>query len=134
MQHAEHQQMERKHILAVNSPPEFLDFVRGLLQDEHFNVTTTNYVPRTFDQIAGLKPDLLLIDLVAGFQAGWDLLEHLQEEALTRGIPVIVTSTDPFLLERAEAQRERFRSTRYIVKPLDIGELLAAVSDLIGSA
>jgi len=134
MRTAEQQQMARKHIFAVNSAPEFLDLVRELLQDEHFNVTTTNYVPRTFEQIAGLKPDLLLIDLVVGIEAGWDLLARLEAEALTQGTPVIVTSTDPALLERAEAQRKHFRSSRYLVKPLDLDVLLAAVGELIGEA
>src|SRR5215208_6732833 len=119
--------MERKHIFAVNSAPEFLDFVRELLQDEQFNVTTTNYVPRTYDQIAALQPDLLVIDLVVGIQAGWDLLERVQVEVLTRGIPVVVTSTDPGLLARAEAERKRFGGDRYIVKPLDLDTLLDAV-------
>jgi CheY-like chemotaxis protein len=133
-QNGEPQRMERKHIFAVNSAPEFLDLVRDLLQDEQFNVTTTNYVPRTFDQIAALQPDLLLVDLVVGIQAGWDLLERLQFEAITRGIPVVVTSTDPGLLKRAEAERERFGGDRYIVKPLDLDVLLEAISALIGQA
>jgi twitching motility two-component system response regulator PilG len=134
MQNAKPQQMMRQHIFAVNSSPEFLDLVRDLLQEEQFNVTTTNYVPRTFDQIAALQPDLLLVDLAVGLQAGWDLLERLQRDAITRGIPVVVTSTDSGLLERAEADRARFGGDRYIMKPLDLDVLLDAVRELIGEA
>ena len=85
MQSGESQQMERKHIFVIDGSPEFLDLLREFLQDEQFNVTTTNYVPKTFDQIAVLQPDLLIVDLVVRAQAGWDLLERLQVEALTRG-------------------------------------------------
>ncbi len=101
----ERRQMGRKHIFVVNGAPEFLNFVRELLQEEDYNVTTTNYVPRTFDQIEALGPDLLLIDLKVGKRAGWDLLEEIQASAITQGIPVVVTSTDPRLLERAEAEQ-----------------------------
>lgn len=50
----ETEQGRRQHILAVNGDPDFLNILRTLLQDERFNVTTTNYVPRTFAQIAAL--------------------------------------------------------------------------------
>lgn len=134
MGQAERRQMGRKHVFVVNGAPEFLNFVRELLQDEEYNVTTTNYVPETFDQIAVLAPDLLIIDLVVGIQAGWDLLDRLQAEAGTRGIPVIITSTAPNLLERAEADPGRYGGQRLVAKPFDIGVLLRAVEELIGEA
>ncbi|HEX2348902.1 MAG TPA: hypothetical protein VHI51_10765, partial [Ktedonobacterales bacterium] len=55
----ETRQGQRQHIFAVNHDPEFLDVMRMLLQDERYNVTTTNYVPRTWEQIAALQPSLL---------------------------------------------------------------------------
>ncbi|MEA2530872.1 MAG: hypothetical protein QOG89_2516, partial [Thermomicrobiales bacterium] len=81
-------QMARKHVFVVDSAGAFLSLARDLLQDEAYNVTTTNYVPRTFDQIAALGPDLLVVDLAVGQRAGWDLLEQLQAGALTHDIPV----------------------------------------------
>src|SRR5690349_20445088 len=101
----EHQLQEgRKHIFVINGAPEFLNLMRDLLQDERYNVTTTNFVPRSYEQIAALQPDALVIDVVTGQQAGWDLLERLHLEAATTGIPVIVVSTNPQLLERAREQ------------------------------
>ena len=70
----EQQQMARKHILMVNGVPEFLDFLRILFQEEGYNVTTTNFVPRTFDLIDALRPDIVIVDLVIGQEAGWSLL------------------------------------------------------------
>jgi CheY-like chemotaxis protein len=59
-------------------------------------------VPRTWDQIAALQPDLLVIDLSPLSRAGWDLLEQLHAQGVTGRIPIIVTSTDPGQLERVE--------------------------------
>jgi DNA-binding response OmpR family regulator len=130
----ERRQMARKHIFAVNGSPAFLDFVRELFQDEGYNVTTTNYVPRTFEQVAALQPDLLVVDLAVGIQAGWELLEQLQREAVTHNIPVIVTTTGgPDLLARVQAQ-QRYGGQRFVAKPFDLEELLAAVRELIGTA
>ena len=130
----EQQQMGRKHVFAINGHSDFLELVRELLEEERYNVTTTNFVPRTFDQIASLQPDLLIVDLVIGKQAGWDLLERLHAEAITQGIPVVITSTDPRLLERAQAEAARYGGQSVLAKPFDLDALLSAVADLIGRA
>jgi CheY-like chemotaxis protein len=134
MDASEQNQMRRRHVFAVNGHSEFLDAVRALLEEERYNVTTTNFVPRTFDQIAALDPDLLIVDLAVGLQAGWELLERLTLEAQTHDIPVIVVSTNPKYLRDVKADHARFGGQRFIAKPFDVDELLKAVDELIGSA
>jgi CheY-like chemotaxis protein len=124
----------RKHIFVVNGAPAFLNLMRDLLQDERYNVTTTNFVPRSYEQISALQPDALVIDVVLGQQAGWDLLERLHSDAATTGIPVIIVSTSPQLLERARDQADRFGTHRYLGKPFDLGEMLDTVKDVVGDA
>ena len=130
----EQERERRQHIFVVNGDPDFLNIVRALLQDVRYNVTTTNFVPRTFDQIAALQPALLVVDVVVGKQAGWDLLDQMQSAASTHDIPVIVISTDPRLLDRARANQGRYAAQRFLDKPMDLDALLAMVEDLIGTA
>ena len=127
-------QFGRKHVFCVNGAPEFLDLLRELLQDANYNVTTTNFVPLTHDQIMTAQPDVIIVDLVVGLRSGWDLLERLQHEIATRGIPVIVTSTTQSLLDQVEDEPERYGANRFIVKPFDIDALLSLVQELIGDA
>src|SRR5215216_5826392 len=110
-------QMQRQHIFVVNGSVDFLDVVRELLQDEHYNVTSTNFVPQTFEQIEIARPSLLIIDLIHGEMAGWDLLAELRHEAATRDIPVILASTSQQLLEKAETERVIWGGDRYLLKP-----------------
>ena len=131
---AERRQQDRKHIFAVNGASDFLDVVRMLFEEERYNVTTTNFVPKTFEQIVILEPNLVVIDLAVHAQAGWDLLERLHNDALTHGIPVIIVSTDPKLLERAQADFARYGGQRFIGKPFDIDDLIGAAEELIGKA
>src|SRR5215210_5808723 len=131
---AEPEQQARQHIFVVNGSPDFLDLMRVLLQDEHYNVTTTNFVPRTFEQVAALHPDLLILDLVAGQRAGWDLLERLHAAAATTGIPVLVVSTSPQLLDQARALTERYGGRAFVAKPFDLEAMLTEVQKLIGPA
>ena len=128
------EQMQRQHVFVVNGSVEFLDVVRELLQDEHYNVTTTNFIPRTFHQIETARPSLLVVDLCHGEQAGWDLLTALRQEAATRQIPVILVSTSKHYLERAEAEHVIWGGDRYLLKPFDLETLLHMIQDLIGSA
>jgi CheY-like chemotaxis protein len=127
-------QEARKHIFAINGSPEFLNIVRELFQEEAYNVTTTNYVPNSFDQIQALQPDALIVDIVIGQSAGWELLEQLHAGATTTGIPVLVLSTSPHLLQQAQEQAERYGNHRYLDKPLDVDALLTHIRDMIGEA
>lgn len=133
MDSAETSQMGRQHIFVVNGSPDFLDIVRELLQEEHYNVTTTNFVPKTFNQIEALEPSLLIIDLAVGINAGWELLEQLGRAASTRDIPVIVVSTSAAILNQVRDAPARFGGQRLLRKPFDLQELLSIVEELIGS-
>jgi CheY-like chemotaxis protein len=130
----ERSQMERKHIFCINGSSAFLDVVRALFEEEHYNITTTNFVPLTFDQILALKPDLLIVDVVYGVQAGWALLDRLTHDAATHPIPVIVTSTNHSLLERAETLAVPNGARLYLDMPFDIETILTMVHELIGTA
>jgi CheY-like chemotaxis protein len=130
----EQTQAARKHILGVNGHPPFLELLRGILQAAQYNVTTTNYVPQTFDQIVALQPALVIVDLVVFQVAGWELLERLHQEVATRGIPLLLTSTNPQLLERAQAEAAQYGIHPVLVCPFGIEDLLQAIEQLIGKA
>ena len=125
-------QEQRKHIFAINGSPEFLNLIRDLFQEEGYNVTTTNFVPNSFDQIHALQPDTLIVDIAVGQSAGWELLEQLHAGAATSGIPVLVLSTSPHLLGRAQEQAERYGTHRYLEKPFDVDALLRHIQEMIG--
>ena len=130
----EHAQRGRPHIFVVNGAPEFLNLMRELLQDEAYNVTTTNFVPATFAQIDTAQPDVLVLDLVVGQRAGWDLLERLHGEAATAGIPVIVVSTDTAHLTIAETLAARYGTVGLLRKPFDLDDMLALVATALARA
>ena len=127
-------QEQRKHIFAINGAPEFLNVIRDLFQDEGYNVTTTNFVPNSFEQIAALHPDALIVDIVVGQRAGWELLEQVNAEAATTGIPVLIVSTDPRLLERALEQATRYGQNRCLIKPFGLDEILGHIREMVGAA
>jgi chemosensory pili system protein ChpA (sensor histidine kinase/response regulator) len=128
------EQMGRQHVFVVNGSVEFLDVVRELLQEERYNVTTTNFVPRTFHQIETAHPSVLVVDLCHGEQAGWNLLAELRQEAATRQIPVILVSTSERLLTKAQDEHALWGGDRSLLKPFALEELLRSIQELIGAA
>jgi CheY-like chemotaxis protein len=126
--------MGRKHVYMLNGSPELFDVIRVLLQEEHYNVTTTNFVPLSFATIESAQPDLLLIDLALGEAAGWDLLEHLRAMASTRNIPIVLMSTSPRLLHQAHKHAATLAKDRYLGKPFDLAYLLRIIGEMIGTA
>src|SRR5687768_5022734 len=130
----DHDRENRPHVFAINASPEFLNIVRELFQGDGYNVTTTNFAPTSFAQIEALQPDALIIDVAIGQDAGWDLLEQLGADADTAGIPVLVVSTDPKLLARAEEQVARYGRHRFLAKPLDLEAMLTNIQEMIGDA
>lgn len=131
---ADQPQRGRKHIFCINASADHLSLLRDVLQDEHYHVTTSNFVPNSCDQIAALQPDLIIVDLAVTTEADWDLLERLQQDAATNAIPVLVMSTDQRLLDRAAAQQHRYGAERFVGKPFDIDDLLSMVESIIGKA
>jgi response regulator RpfG family c-di-GMP phosphodiesterase len=131
---ADRSQEQRKHVYAINGSAEFLNVIRELFQEEAYNVTTTNFVPASFAQVAAAQPDALIVDVAVGQDVGWELLEQLHADAATSGIPVLVVSTSPRLLETAREQAERYGTHRYLDKPLDLEAVLSHVREMIGEA
>lgn len=75
------------------------------------------------------RPDLVLLDLHLPDMSGEELLARLRADPATRHIPVVVLSADatPGQVERLLADGAR----AYLTKPLDIGEFLALVDDVL---
>ncbi len=126
---------KRKHVFAVNSSPDFLLIIRELLEDEGYAVTTCDFEPNVFTRIVMRQPEALIVDVVAGEPAGWDLLRRLHDEPATTGIPLLVTSTSPALLQQAEEQAAWYGSHGiFLTKPMDLDELLGTIRQMIGDA
>jgi len=129
------QRTPRKHVIAVNSSPDFLLIVREVLGDEGYAVSTSDFEPNVFTRIVMRHPDAVVIDMAPGESAGWDLLLRLHLEAKTTDIPVLVTSTSPALLEQALEEAARYGTNRsFLTKPMDLDELVRTIREMVGDA
>jgi CheY-like chemotaxis protein len=77
-------------------------------------------------------PKLILLDLNLPDMHGLEVIQQLQVNPATMGVPVIVLSADatPSQIERLLTAGAR----NYLTKPFDIDPFLAVVDDFVGSA
>jgi CheY-like chemotaxis protein len=81
-------------------------------------------------QIVIRRPDLVVVDLPYGGSRGWTLLSVLKGWR-TRGIPVIVVSTERNVLDRIRKEPESYRHVRACFhKPFDPDQLVETIDRL----
>lgn len=107
-------------VLLVEDDEAIRETLAEMLAEEGYRVSTAMHGAQALDHLTeGLRPRLILLDLMMPVMDGWQLLRVLHASAELRGIPVIVVS----------AARDKIPegARRYLPKPLDLDTLLAAV-------
>ena len=75
------------------------------------------------------RPNLILLDMHLPDISGLELLRHFKSDPDIASIPVIVVSADALGPQIDAAMAAG--ATRYLTKPVDVSELLAAIDDLL---
>jgi signal transduction histidine kinase/DNA-binding response OmpR family regulator len=115
-------------ILCVEDEPDTLRFLQLTFEDAGYEVL------RAVDHdtaIAGAKvarPDLICLDLCLPGKNGYEVLRSLRADPELAGVPVIVVS-----VTSEEAESVGCGAHRYLSKPVDADELMAAVHSLLSS-
>lgn len=111
--------------LVVEDDLDTLNAVVAVLERLALSVVTANNGEEAIRQLdRGLRPQLILIDLMLPKVSGWDLLQYLREQPELRQIPTVVMTGFP---------RENLRVAADVVlyKPVDYDRLITTVRNLI---
>ncbi len=118
--------MPQPTVLIVDDNPENLTVLGELLRDR-YKVRTATSGPRAL-QLAALEPlpDLVLLDVMMPAMNGFEVLERLRDDPLTRDIPVIFATA----MNAAEDELRGLvlGAVDYIAKPLRPPIVLARVN------
>ncbi len=79
-------------ILVVDDEPDIRLFLKTVLEDEGFNVTTADNGKHALDKIKEKKPDLISLDLVMPKMRGVKLLSYLQKNKNLANIPFLIVT------------------------------------------
>jgi DNA-binding response OmpR family regulator len=113
----------KKKILVVDDEPDILEFIQAMLEDEGYQVVTTEkgeYLEKLHN---GGLPGLILLDVLLSGKDGREIVKHLRQQEETKHIPVIMLSAHP----SAEGTARVAGADEFLPKPFDMGELLVLV-------
>jgi DNA-binding NtrC family response regulator len=121
---------EKAKILLVDDEPGMLRYIRTLLEVDDHNVETASTGEEALDRVEkGLKPDLVLLDLLMPGIDGLETLERLRK--LHPGTKVIMLSCVNDT--KKVVQAIRLGAADYITKPFQKAELDAVIDQCLGT-
>ena len=115
-----------ERILVVDDSDTERAIVTSRLEQHGYAVSTADDGTEGLRKLYGLKPDLVLLDVVMPGLTGWQVLERIREVS---DVPVI-------MLTSRDSEVERVRGLRggaddYVAKPFSSAELLARVEAVL---
>jgi DNA-binding response OmpR family regulator len=120
---------ERKpRIAVINDDTAFLDLMEELLEtEEGYDVSVCKEANNAYQFVKDWHPNLVILDVRVGHEEnGWQILELLTLDPVTRPIPVIVCSAALHSLAEHQPLLEQY-GCEMLAKPFDLDALLTKV-------
>lgn len=116
-----------KHVLVVDDEPDILEFLEVILEEEGYEVVTSQKAEFLEQLHNGGLPHLILLDVLLSGKDGREIVKYLKRNAETSSIPVIMFSAHPSAEETALAAG----ADDFLAKPFDIDVLLTKIEHFL---
>lgn len=114
---------ERLPVLVVDDDPDIRDTLREVIEAEGYLVATAPNGRAALEAlIEGLRPSLIVLDLMMPAMSGWDVLSAIRGDRALADIPVAVISA-------SGGRTPPPGATHFLRKPIDLDHLLDVVHD-----
>lgn len=114
-----------KRILVVDDDRTITVLIKKYLEKNGFDVTAMNEASEGLEYAMTRKPDLVILDVMMPIINGFNFCRLLKAEEASKDIPVIML-TSRNKLKDVEIGLE-MGAEAYLIKPLNIDELLKAI-------
>ncbi len=116
-------------VLVVDDNNNNLRLLTDILEDEDFEVFTSNSGMPVVDMARNLKPDVVLLDIMMPEMDGFEVCKALKEDNDLRDIPVIMVTAKADSKDLKNALE--IGAVDYIKKPIDEVEVIARVQSVL---
>ncbi|HEY3356918.1 MAG TPA: response regulator [Polyangia bacterium] len=111
-------------VLVIDDDFDIRLMIANILELEGFRVQSAANGLEAIRQLqSGLRPTLILLDLMMPVMNGWQFMDEQARDPALRGIPVVLVSGDERLADRAATAGV----AGYLRKPVDLDDLLRTV-------
>ncbi|MFZ3168683.1 MAG: response regulator [Candidatus Methanoperedens sp.] len=119
-----------KKVLVVDDEPDTLELVKLVLESGGFEAILANNGKEALAQIATVRPDLVLLDIMMPDMDGWDVFRKMKER--DPGIPIAILTAKAQNIDKLLGLHV-LKADDYITKPFGKNELISKVKRLIES-
>jgi excisionase family DNA binding protein len=116
-------------VLIVDDDERLREYVRVNLEMEGYTVQEAGSAEEGMEVLDGLRPDLVLLDVMMPQVDGWEMLQRMHDRHGVGSIPVVMFSGK---VDESEAgQAAKHGAQGFIGKPFDPHELIAQTKQLL---
>jgi DNA-binding response OmpR family regulator len=120
-----------KKVLVIDDEPEMLNLVKYTLEHAGFEVHTCDNGRQAWDEIAKVRPDVLVLDVMLPGIDGYSLQLKISQEPTTKDLPIVVLTA----LEPSKTLFQKFPQVQgFMTKPFKTEELLKTVQAAAGGS
>ena len=114
---------DRFPVLVVDDDPDIRDTLREVIEAEGFAVVCAADGQKALEALdRGLRPSLVVLDLMMPLMSGWELLAAIRAERALADLPVAVISA-------SGGRASPPGATCFLQKPIDLDTLIELVRD-----
>jgi len=111
-------------VLVVDDDVDIREAVQFVLEDAGYEVVCAGNGREALSALQdGLRPSLIVLDLMMPVMSGWEFREHVLRDPSLRAIPVVVVTGDPTAMHRADD----LAAAAILCKPFDVSALIEVV-------
>lgn len=118
-----------KTVLIVDDEFDLTSTLRAILEGEGRHVDTCDNGKAALEKLRGVRPDLVLMDVMMPMLSGLEVLKSMRQSAELKDVPVILMSSMAPAVKRADYQWQAF-----LRKPFSLSVLLKTVEKFEGEA
>jgi two-component system OmpR family response regulator len=116
-------------IMVVDDSPFIVDVFVTMLERGGYRTVAAYGGEECLEVLKTVTPDLILLDIMMEPMDGWETLERIKENPLTKEIPVLMLTAKQ--LTPAEAQEYGIYIEDYVLKPITHRELYDAIEHVL---
>lgn len=119
----------KQTVLIVDDDPEMVEIIDQFLTDEGYATIRAFSGKGCLDILKKQLPDLVLLDVLMQPMNGWETLEQIKKDPITKPIPVLMLTGKR--LTSAEAKQYNICIDDYITKPFRHEEIFSAIDNIL---
>jgi two-component system, OmpR family, response regulator len=119
----------KRTVLIVDDDPDMVEIIHQFLTDEGYATIQAMGGKECLAILKKQLPDLILLDVLMQPMSGWETLEQIKNDPITKPIPVLMLTGKR--LTSKEAKQYNICIDDYITKPFKHEEIFAAIDNIL---